>query len=100
MRFIALKAEDGGVKGKVSLYCRTLRVSRQGSYKYLANRDRPWKYQALADAMLEILAEDAYNDTYGRKRMYQALLLRQRSRVHIPSERTVYRAAPRIAPGV
>lgn len=91
MRFIALKTEDGAAKGKLSQYCRTLGVSRQGFYKYLANRDRPWKYQALADAMLEILAEDACNDTYGRKRMYQALLLRQRSGVHIPSERTVYR---------
>ncbi len=57
MRFIALKTEDGAIKGKLSLYCRTLGVSRQGFYKYLANRDRPWKYQALADAMLEILAE-------------------------------------------
>jgi len=91
MRFIALKTEDGAVKGKLSLYCRTLGVSRQGFYKYLANRDRPWKYQALADAILAILAEDEYNDTYGRKRMYQALLLRQRPGIHIPSERTVYR---------
>jgi len=41
--------------------------------------------------MQEILAEDACNDTYGRKRMYQALLLRQPDGVHIPSERTVYR---------
>jgi len=29
--------------------------------------------------------------TYGRKRMYQALMLQQRSGVHIPSKRTVYR---------
>jgi len=91
MRFIALQTEGGAVKGKLSLYCRTLGVSRQGFYKYLANRDRPWKYQALADAMQEILAEDACNDTYGRKRIYQALLLRQPNWVHIPSERTVYR---------
>jgi len=91
MRFIALKTEDGAVKGKLSLYCRTLEVSRQGFYKYLASRDRPWKYQALADAMQEILAEDACSDTYGRKRMYQALPLRQPDGVHIPSERTVYR---------
>ncbi len=91
MRFIALKTEDGTAKGKLSLYCRALGISRQGFYKYLANRDRPWKYQTLADAMLEILGEDACNDTYGRKRMYQALLLRQPDGVHIPSERTVYR---------
>ncbi len=48
MKFIALKTEGGAVKGKLSVYCRTLGVSRQGFYKYLANRDRPWKYQALA----------------------------------------------------
>jgi len=70
MKFIALKTEDGAVKGKLTLYCRTLEVSRQGFYKYLANQDRPWKYQTLADEMLAILAEDACNDTYGRKRMY------------------------------
>jgi len=91
MRFIALKTEDGAVKGKLTLYCWTLGDSRQGFYKYLANRGRPWKYQTLADEMLAILAEDTCNDTYGRKRMYQALLFRQRSGVHIPSERTVYR---------
>ena len=37
---------------------RILHVSRQGFYQYLANKDRPWKYQPLADAMKEILTED------------------------------------------
>ena len=32
--------------------------------KYLSNKDRPWKYQDLADAMKEIIREDACNDTY------------------------------------
>ena len=41
--------------------------------------------------MKEIIREDACNDTYGRIRMYQALLLKQPEGVHIPSERTVYR---------
>ena len=41
--------------------------------------------------MLEILAEDECNDTYGRIRMYQALRLKQPQGVQIPSERTVYR---------
>ena len=40
---------------------------------------------------MEILAEDKYNDTYGRIRMYQALILKQPENVDIPSERTVYR---------
>ena len=96
MKFIAQKTEDGGQKGKISFYCRALGVSRQGYYKYLSNRERPWKYQGLADAMKEILAEDEYNDTYGRVRMYQALLLKQPEGVRIPGERTVYRVMEKL----
>ena len=91
MKFIALKTKDGKLKGDIFFYCRTLHVSRQGFYQYLANKDRPWKYQPLADAMMEILEEDDCNDTYGRIRMYQALMLKQPENVDIPSERTVYR---------
>ena len=46
-------------------YYRMLKVTRQGFYKYLANKDRPWKYQDLADAMWKIALEDECNDTYG-----------------------------------
>ena len=63
MIFLALKTEDGRITGKISFYCRMLGISRQGFYKYLANKDRPWKYQDLADAMKEIVSEDEYNDT-------------------------------------
>src|SRR5699024_8833549 len=96
MIFLALKTEDGRITGKISFYCRMLGISRQGFYKYLANKDRPWKYQDLADAMKEIINEDECNDTYGRIRMYQALLLKQPEGVHIPSERTVYRVMDQI----
>ena len=96
MRFLAEKTDGGRKKGKLSLYCRVLKVSRQGFYQYLARRDRPWKYQGLADAMRAILDEDICNDTYGRKRMYQALLLKQLEGVVIPSERTVYRVMKEI----
>lgn len=89
--FIAIKTEDGVIKGKLSFYCRMLKVTRQGFYKYLAKKNRPWKYQDLADAMLEIASEDECNDTYGRIRMYQALLLKQPEGIHIPGERTIYR---------
>lgn len=68
-----------------------LHVSRQGFYKYLSVKDRPWKYQTLADTMLEIHAEDVCNDTYGRVRMFQALTLKRPDGIPIPSERTVYR---------
>ena len=60
-----------------------------GICQYPANKDHPWKYQPLEDAMKEILEEDEYNDTYGRIRMYQALILKQPEHVEIPSERTV-----------
>ena len=91
MKFIALKTNDGQNTRKIAFYCKLLHVSRQGFYKYLKAQTRPWKYQDLADAMLEILAEDECNDTYGRIRMYQALRLKQPQGVQIPSERTVYR---------
>ena len=91
MRFLAQKVSGGEGKRKLAMYCRVLKVSRQGYYKYVARKDRPWKYQKLAEAMEAIHKEDVCNDTYGRKRMYQALLLKQPEGVDIPSERTVYR---------
>ena len=91
MMFIALKTEDGAIKGKISFCCRMLNVTRQGFYKYLANKDRPWKYQDLADAMRAIVSEDECSNTYGRIRMYQALLLKRPENIRIPGERTVYR---------
>lgn len=45
---------------------------------------------------MAIQTEDTCNDTYGRIRMYQALQLKQPERVHIPSERTVYRVMKEI----
>lgn len=71
-------------------------MTRQGFYKYLAGKDRPWKYQDLADAMQAIASEDECNDTYGRIRMYQALLLKQPEGILIPGERTVYRVMEKI----
>lgn len=91
MKFIALKTNDGTETGKIAFYCRVLEVTRQGFYDYLKNRDKPWKYEALAAEMMEIIDEDECNDTYGRKRMYQALLLRHSEDESIPSESTVYR---------
>ena len=91
MRFLAQKMSGGNGKGKLAMYCRVLEVSRQGYYQYLARQNRPWKYQGLAEAMREIHEEDVCNDTYGRKRRHQALLLKQPEGVTIPSERTVYR---------
>lgn len=64
-----------------------LYVSRQEFYKYLVKKDRPWKYQPLADAMMDIQTEDECKDTYGRIRMYHTLLLKQPENVDILSER-------------
>ena len=88
MKFIAIKTDDGTIKGKLALYCRMLHVSRQGFYKYLSVKDRPWKCQMFADIMFEIHAEDICNDTYGRVRMFQALTLKLPDGIPIPSERT------------
>ncbi len=96
MMFPAIKTEDGVVKGKISFYCRMLKVTRQGFCKYLADKDRSWKYQDLADAMRAIASEDECNDTYGQIRMYQALLLKQPEGIRIPGERTVYRVMEKI----
>ena len=94
--FIAIKTEDGKIKGKIAFYCKALDVTRQGFYHYLKTKDLPWKYQALANAMIDICAEDECNDTYGRIRMHQALQLKQPDGVKIPSERTVYRVMEEI----
>ena len=85
MMFLAIKTEDGVIKGKISFCCRMLKVTRQGFYKYLAGKDLPWKYQDLADIMQAIVSEDECNDTYGRIRMYQALLLKSRKAFVFPA---------------
>lgn len=54
MKFIAIKTNYGKCKGNTVFHCKMLQVSKWVFYKYLANKDRPWKYQPLADAMLEI----------------------------------------------
>ena len=94
--FLAIKTEDGRIKGRISFYFRILHVSRQAFHQYLKTKDLPWKYQPLADAMLSIRKEDECNDTYGRIRMLQALQLKHPEGIDIPSERTVYRVMEEI----
>ena len=90
MKFIAIKTDDGTIKGKIAFYCGALNVTRQGFYWYLKHRNIPWKYEDLAEKIRTIEAEDECNDTYGRCRMYQALKLKYPNE-DIPCERTVYR---------
>ena len=63
--FLVIKTEDGVIKEKISFYCRMPKVTRQGFYKYLADKGLTWKYQALADAMRAIASEDECNNAYG-----------------------------------
>lgn len=96
MKFIALKTNDGKIKGRISFYCRVLDVTRQGFYDYLKNRDKPWKYETLAAEMMKIVEEDECNDTYGKVRMHEALLFKNPGNAKIPSESTVYRVMKEI----
>jgi transposase InsO family protein len=93
LKYIALKTDDGRIKGKIRFYCFALKVSRQAFYDFLKRKDTPWKYQTLADAMINICKEDECNEDYGRVRMYQALKFKKSNGeindVDIPSESTV-----------
>ena len=92
MKFIAIKTDDGKVRGRISFYCKAFEVTRQAFYDYLDRRNKPWKYKALADEMMKIHNEDKYNDCYGRVRMYMALLLKREAGetdIKIPCEATV-----------
>jgi transposase InsO family protein len=52
-----------------------LGVTPQGYKKYLAALARPYKYAALLASIEAILAEDEFNETYGKKRMFEKLQL-------------------------
>lgn len=100
MKLISIKTENGKLTGEIAFYCRVLKVSRQGFYSYLESLKKPWKYEALAAKMKEIIDEDECNDTYGRYRMQKALELKKEAEdddfPHIPCERTVYRIMERL----
>lgn len=96
MKYIALRTDDGKNTGKIALYCRVLHVKRQAFYKYLSNKDKPWKYQWVVDLMNEIIAEYKCNDTYGRKRMYQALKIKVPNDPKLPCENTIHKIMEKI----
>ena len=64
LRYIAYRTDDGKNAGKIRFYCKALEVSRQAFYDYLERKDKPWKYQPLADAMLKIHDEDVITAEY------------------------------------
>ena len=49
MKFIAIKTDDGTIKGKLAFYCRMLHVSRQGFYKYLSVKDQDKEIRRLKE---------------------------------------------------
>ena len=94
-----MKTDDGRSSRKISFCCKALEVSRQAFYEYLERKDKPWKYQPLAEEMKRIHNEDEYNDCYGRARMYMALTLKKEAGetdIDIPSEGTVRKVMEQI----
>ena len=94
-----MKTDDGKITGKISFYCSALEVSRAAFYDYLVRKNKPWKYQSLADEMMKIHNEDKYNDCYGRERMYMALTKKKNSGetdIDIPCEGTIRKVMDRI----
>ena len=95
MMFIDLKTLGGEETGEIKLYCEALGVTRQGFYHYLKTKNKVWKYQYIADEIMKILAEDEYNDRYGRKRMRESLV-QSLGEDNVPHERTIYRIMEKI----
>lgn len=62
-------------KSETAVYCSTLDVTPQGYSKYLKSLDKPYKYSTLLADIRKILAEDEFNKTYGKQRMYEKLHL-------------------------
>jgi transposase InsO family protein len=70
--------------------CQVLCVTKQGYYRWLRTRDKPYKYAGLLAKILEVLAEDPENKgNYGSRRVYLRLL--QAEYDYSGSYSTVYR---------
>lgn len=95
MKYIALLTEDGFIKGKIRFYCETLEVSRQGFYDYLKRKEKPWKHEHLVEQIRSVIADDECNNTYGRKRMAEALRHKFPDE-KLPSESTIGRVMEQI----
>ena len=86
---ISNSSDSNGIREKYSIaeLCRILDVSCQGYHKHIKNLDKPDKHAGLLAAIQAIGTEDEFNDTYGRPRLLDALLLQGWS----ISESTLYR---------
>ena len=90
MKFLAQKLSDGKGNRNIARFCRWLSISRQGFYKFLNKPERPWKHAAIAQEIRDIIAEDEWNDSYGKQRILEALQLRHPDG-GLPSITTIYR---------
>jgi transposase InsO family protein len=66
---------DHATADETTLYCRILGVTPQGYAKYAQRLTKPYKYAALLANIKAILAEDEFNKTYGKRRMFEKLQL-------------------------
>lgn len=76
MKSLTQKLSDGKVPRNIARYCRWLQISRQGFYKFMNKLERPWKYAVIAQGIRDIIAEDEWNDNYGKQRILEALQLK------------------------
>ena len=72
----------------IAFMSRLLEVSRQGYYKWVKNKERPYKYEHLLALMKQVLEEDEENENYGIERMHEKLLYDHKI---TESRSTVYR---------
>jgi transposase InsO family protein len=63
-------------------------VSREGYYKYVESKDKPYKYASLLAEMHKIIEEDEENENYGAGRMHSKLKITHEK---LPCPRTIGR---------
>ena len=61
--------------GERAVFCRVLKVTFHGYKKYVKNLSKPCKYAGLLARIKAIREEDVFNKTYGKRRMYEKLVL-------------------------
>lgn len=72
----------------ITALCRVLQVSESGYYKYLRNKEKPYKYADLLKRIHNILKEEPENANYGVRRIYQYL---KNNKNYKGSYSTIYR---------
>ncbi|MDR2074418.1 MAG: hypothetical protein LBP36_03565, partial [Oscillospiraceae bacterium] len=65
--------KNNAKSSEISVFCKILKVTIQGYKKYLKNLNKPNNYAELLANIKKILAEDVFNKTYRKQRMYEKL---------------------------